>query len=117
MEGRLLNYTCTDKSGKLLVNSRDTLKRWREFFHETLNINSSIDQNLIDLIVIPTLSIIEERRQNAPISINEVRKALSQMKSRRSPGSDEVTVGILKAGGEPVIHWLFEFFTDVWQNE
>ena len=39
------------------------------------------------------------------------------MKSRRAPGSDEVTVDILKAGGEPIIRWLFEFFTDVWKNE
>ena len=39
------------------------------------------------------------------------------MKSRRAPGSDEVIVDILKAGGEPIIHWLFEFFTDVWENK
>jgi hypothetical protein len=111
------NMPVQDKSGNLLVNSRDTLKRWREYFYETLNVNSSVDQNLIDLIETPTLSITEERRQNASLSIEEVRKALSQMKSRRAPGSDEVTVDILKAGGEPIIRWLFEFFTDVWKNE
>ncbi|CAF4531784.1 unnamed protein product, partial [Rotaria sp. Silwood2] len=111
------NMPVQDKSGKLLVNSKDTLKRWREFFYETLNVDSSIDQNLIDLIETSTLSITEERRQNAPLSIEEVKKALSQMKSRRAPGSDEVTVDILKAGGEPIIRWLFEFFTDVWENE
>ena len=53
------------KSGKLLVNSRDTLKRWREFFHKTFNVNSSIDQNLIDLIEIPTLN---NRRATAKCS-------------------------------------------------
>jgi hypothetical protein len=56
------NMPVQDKSGKLLVNSRDTLKRWREFFYETLNVNSPIDQNLIDLIETPTLSVTEERR-------------------------------------------------------
>ena len=106
-----------DKSGKLLVNSRDTLKRRCEFFYETLNVRSSVDQYLIDQIKIPTLSTIEECRQNAAISIEEVRKALSQMKSRKAPGSDEITADILKAGGEPVIQWLFNFFTDVWENE
>ena len=108
------NMPVQDKSGKLLINSRDTLKRCRQFFHD---VNSSIDQSLIDLIEILTLSIIEERRQNAPISIHEVRKALSQMKSRRAPSSDEVTVDILKAAGKPIIYSLFEFFTDVWENE
>ncbi|CAF1589060.1 unnamed protein product [Adineta steineri] len=101
-----------DKSGKLLVNSKHTLKRWREFFHETLNVISSIDQNLIDLIETPTILIAEERQQNGPLSIVEVRKALSRMKFRRAPGNDEVTVDILKAGGGPIIRWLFEFFTD-----
>ncbi|CAF4977065.1 unnamed protein product [Rotaria sp. Silwood1] len=106
-----------DKSGELLVNSKDTLKRWREYFHETLNVTTSIDQDLIDQIQIPTLSTTEERRQNAPISIEEVRKALKQMKSRKAPGSDEITADILKAGGQPVIQWLFSFFTDLWENE
>ncbi|CAF3322583.1 unnamed protein product [Rotaria socialis] len=39
------------------------------------------------------------------------------MKSRKAPGSDEVKADILKAGGEPVIKWLHEMFTDMWENE
>ena len=111
------NMPVQDKSGKLLVNSRDTLERWRKFFYETLNVCSSVDQNLFDEIEIATLSTIEERRQNAPISVEEVRKALSQTKSRKAPGSDEITADILKAGGEPVVQWLFNFFADTWESE
>ncbi len=85
------------------MNSTDTLKRWREFFCEALNVCSSINQNLIDQIHIPTLSTTEEHTQNAQPSIEEVIKAVNQMKSRKAPGSNEVTVDILKAGGEPVI--------------
>ena len=79
-----------------------------------LNVCSSIDQNLIDQIERPTLSPTEECRQNTQISIEEVRKALNQMKSRKAPGNDEITADLLKAGGEPVIHWLFNFLTDIW---
>ncbi|CAF4573636.1 unnamed protein product [Rotaria socialis] len=40
------------------------------------------------------------------------------MKSRKAPGSDEVTADILKGGaGEPVIKWLHEMFTNMWENE
>ncbi len=59
---RVENIPVQDKSGKVLVNSRDTLKRWHEFFCESLNVCSSIDQNLTDQIQIPTLSTTEEHR-------------------------------------------------------
>ncbi len=81
---------------------------------ETLNVCSSVDQNLIDQIQIRLLSTSEVHRQSAQTSIQEVKKAVNQMKSRKAQGTDEVTVNILKAGGEPVIRWFLEFFTDVW---
>ena len=49
--------------------------------------------------------------------MQEIRVAVNQMKSKKAPGSDDVTVDILRAGGEPVIRWLFKFFTDIWENE
>ena len=89
------------------------MKRWCKFFYESLNVCSSINSYLIDQIQIPTLCISEEDRQNATPSIDEVRNALNQMKSRKAPGSDEVTIDILKTGGEPAIRYLLNLFTDV----
>jgi len=97
------NVPVQDKSCELLVNSRDTLKHWPEFFCESLNVRSSIDRKLIDQIQVPILARIEEHRQNLQPSIDEVRKAMNQIESRKGPGSDEVTVDIMKAGGEPGI--------------
>ncbi len=98
---------------KSLTSHPHTLKRWCEFFCESLNVRSSIDRKLIDQIQVPILSRIEEHRQNVQPSIDEVRKAMNQMQSRKAPGSDEVTADIMKAGGEPVIRWLFKLCTDV----
>lgn len=92
-----------DKTGKLLINTNDTLKRWREFFFESLNVCSMVDRKLIDQIQIPTLSTAEQYRQNMTPSIEEVRKVINQTKSRKAPGSDEITIDILKAGDEPMI--------------
>jgi hypothetical protein len=60
---------------------------------------------------------MEEKRQNAEPSIEEIRKALYQMKPRKAPGQDEITADILKAGGAPVLIWLHEIFVYIWKNE
>jgi hypothetical protein len=39
------------------------------------------------------------------------------MKPRKAPGNDEITADLLKAGGEPVIKWLYEIFSDIWEQE
>ncbi|CAF1316375.1 unnamed protein product [Adineta steineri] len=80
-------------------------------------LRGGIDQKLIDEIQIGTLSEEEEKKQNAVPSIEEVRRALFQMKSRKAPGSNEITADLLKAGGEPVIHWLHGIFVDIWKKE
>jgi molybdenum cofactor biosynthesis enzyme MoaA len=86
-------------------------------FCENLNVCSSVNQSLIDQIQIGLLSTTEEHRQSAQTSIQEVKKAVNQIKSRKDQGTDEVTVNIVKGGGEPVIRWFLEFFTDVCENE
>ncbi|CAF3777981.1 unnamed protein product [Rotaria sp. Silwood1] len=90
-----------DKNGKLLVNSADQLERWREYFCELLNVSSTVDPCVINEIKITTPSRSELERQNAQPSLEEVTRALNQMKSRKAPGSDEVTADILKAGDVP----------------
>ena len=114
---RVENMPIKDKNGDLLLNSSARLKRWREYFDELLNVTSLVDPDLLNEIQIDPIPQVEEKRQNAQPSIDEVRKALRQMKSRKAPGNGEVTADILKAGGEPVIKWLHEMFTDVWTNE
>ena len=114
---RVENMPIRDKNGKLLINSSDRLERCREFFDELLNVPQSVDPDLIEEISIFPLSKVEEKRQNAEPSMEEIRKALSQMKSRKTPGNDDVTADILKAGGTAARMWLCEIFTDVWKNE
>ncbi|CAM4769447.1 unnamed protein product [Rotaria magnacalcarata] len=114
---RVENMPIQDKNGKLLVNSTDQLERWREYFCELFNIHSTVGSDVINEIQITTPSRPGLERQNAQPSIEEVERALNQMKSRKSPGSDEVTADIIKAGSEPVLNWLHEIFNGVWENE
>ncbi|CAF1404768.1 unnamed protein product, partial [Didymodactylos carnosus] len=113
---RIENMPIKDRNGSLFLNSSDRPERWREYFSELLYVPSTADQHLIDEIQVKTLTKEDVERQNANPTV-EVRRAVKQIKSRKASGSDEVTADILKAGGEPVILWLFEIFTDVWKNE
>ncbi|CAM4967100.1 unnamed protein product [Rotaria socialis] len=114
---RVENMPIVDKNGKLLVNSTDQLERWRKYFCESLNVHSTVDPYVINKVQITIPSKLELERQNTQPSFEEVKRALNQMKSRKAPEGDEVTADILKAGGEPVIKWLHEMFTDMWENE
>ncbi|CAF1083759.1 unnamed protein product [Rotaria sp. Silwood1] len=102
---RIESMPIKDKSCKLLLNSSDRLQRWREHFDELLNAPSTVDQKLIDEIQIDTLSKEEEKRQNTVPSIGEIRRALSQMKSRKAPGNDEAKV---RVEGELLDSFLIE---------
>ena len=82
---RVENMSIKDKSDKLLLNSADRLERWRRYFNELFNIPSVIDSNLINEIHIDTISKDEEEQQNALPSIEEIRRTLNQMKSRKAP--------------------------------
>jgi len=59
----------------------------------------------------PNPEIIED------ISKEEVRDALKKMKCRKSPGIDEITTEVIKAGGKKMIDMLHKIFNLAWRAE
>ena len=39
------------------------------------------------------------------------------LKSKRTPGPDGLTSELLRAGGEPIVEWLFSVLEPIWENE
>ncbi|CAF1408276.1 unnamed protein product [Didymodactylos carnosus] len=111
------NTSIQDKNGKMLLNSKDRLSRWREYFCELLNVHTVIDLTILQQIPIPAIDKAEETRQDKPPSLPEVVQAIKQMKSRKAPGKDDVTAELLKAGGLELALWLHQIIVDVWINE
>jgi hypothetical protein len=106
-----------DKDGNALTNSEDRLYRWREYFDEMLNVNTVVDEKILQQIPKPRLDQKELSYQDAVPTIDEVVRAIQQVRNRRAPGKDEIPVEILKAGGQPLAEWLHEIIRDVWEQE
>ena len=103
---RVENMPLRDKTGTLLVNSSDKIERWKEYFQQLLNVDSVVDQTLIDQIQPAHISFQKARRQEKPPTIGEVQQALNQLKNRCAPGNDNITADLLKAGSITVVTGL-----------
>ncbi len=49
-------------------------------------------------------------------SLDEVRKAVADLREEKAPGSCNISVELLKAGGEAMIHGLYAVLTAMWQS-
>ena len=100
-----------------MCSASEKLERFREFFSELLNVNSTIDPSVANAIQPATISYAKKVRQEKSPIIVEVQMALKQMKSGKAPGNDEITADLLKAGGMPVLKWLYHLFVEIWKTE
>ncbi|CAF2214497.1 unnamed protein product [Rotaria magnacalcarata] len=106
-----------DKNGLTLTNSKDQLNRWKEYFDEMLNVDTTINEQVLLQIPNPTVDDEELSRQNAVSTLEEVVKAIEQIKNKKTPGKDDTPAEHLKVGGHYIAEWLHEIIHDVWEQE
>ena len=106
-----------NKDGNMLTNSEDRLNRWREYFDPMLNVNTVVDEQVLQQIPKALLDQKELSHQDAVPTVDEVVKAIQQIRNRRAPGKDEISAELLKAGGLPLAEWLHEIIRDVWEQK
>ena len=103
-----------DKSGQLITEESQKRSGWKEHFEEILN--RPEQENPIGQ---PNTEEISERVNVTPdyISAGEIRRAMSDMKSRKAPGRDGITVELLKADNIITESLLEELFRIIWDTE
>lgn len=96
----------------LITDKQGILKRWADHFAQLLNRVNYCDHTIFDEL--PQLPLSPEL--DAPPSLDEVEKAVKQLKNNKSSGSDGIPSEIYKCGGARITEVLHNFFSICWTN-
>ncbi|CAF3960055.1 unnamed protein product [Rotaria sp. Silwood1] len=86
----------------MINNSKDQLKRWEEYFHETFNVNIVVNPSLLQQVAAMRIDQQQQNRHDKVPPIKEVITVIDQMKNGKASGIDDVPAELLKAGGLPL---------------
>ena len=86
--------------GSNLIKDQARLRDWwAEYFSNLLNLPSAIEP--VALIQIPQQPIMDEL--DAPPTLDEIKKAISQLNTNRAPGKDGIPAKIYKATSSNIL--------------
>ena len=100
-----------DVNENVITGIAEQIKRWKSHFETVLN--KEAPNNLADILV----SDEDLEIKINPPSAEEVRKAVSSMKSGKAPGADRVRKDTLMAGEEIIVRTLIEIFEGILEKE
>jgi hypothetical protein len=86
-----------DENGHPLHKSKERLARWRQHFEKVLNVQGTVEENVIGSLEQPSDKEVPE------ITREEVEQAMKRLKNGRAAGEDEIVAELLKNGGDAMI--------------
>ncbi|KAK3882552.1 hypothetical protein Pcinc_013084 [Petrolisthes cinctipes] len=108
---RQLN-TIKDKNGTIQCEQEEVLRCWQDHF--TTQLNTEFPHN--DEAPNDVLEGDAEINDNPPTE-HEVETSIKSLKNKKSPGWDNITAEVLKAGGRYMVEMLQCLFKKVWYLE
>ena len=114
MKGRPEVERVCDDDVQVICDEGEVRKGWREYFAMLLQSNSQQQQG------IPHGDAYREDRveeADEDITLEEVRRNIVKLKSKKAPGVCEVTGEMLKTGGEIAVRWMHSIVNMAWKSE
>ncbi|VDM01512.1 unnamed protein product [Schistocephalus solidus] len=96
----------------LLTEKSQILKRWAEHFRSVLNCLSAISDAAIDRL--PQVGTNND--VGLPPSLPETIRAMQQISSSKTPGSEAIPPEVYKHGGPRLMAELTKLFQEMWRQ-
>ena len=112
-----LEQVC-DQNGKVLTEKDEIIHRWKEHFEQLLNKEEpdGATETLREIEQSDKLCETEEQ-PDSKIQLEEVRRAVRQMRKGKAPGLCGITAEMLQQTGEVTVKWIHRVVTAVWEIE
>jgi hypothetical protein len=98
-----------DENSDQLTYSHNILNRWKNYFSQLLNVHNVSDVGQIEVHTVEPLVPGPSRL--------EVEIAIAKLIKYKSPGSDQIPVELIQAGGEILLSAIHKLINSVWNKE
>jgi len=102
-------YIVKDKKGDLVADPQSIVARWRKYFSQLFNVHGFKDVGWVKVHT-------EEPLVSEP-SAAEIELAIDKLKSHKSPGIDQITAELIKAGGRKICLEIHRLITSTWKTD
>ena len=115
--------TLTAKDGTNLTSVDDKLKCWVDHFEGVMscevNVNNATLESLpvIESCIPESSTVLDDEGLCCNLSEDEIAVAIKQLKKGKAPGLDEISLEMLRLGGEESIRWLKLVSDVIWREE
>ncbi|KAL1448299.1 hypothetical protein WDU94_008926, partial [Cyamophila willieti] len=103
-------YGIKDKNGRTVIQEKEGLEIWKEYFENLLNGETTNEQQVVE-------KVQNVQPQIEPPSFVEVQQAIKELKNNKAPGEDGISTEVLKAGGITLATKIHELILEIWENE
>lgn len=111
---------CKDKSGNILSQKEEVLKRWREYFNELLNRGdeneSDVNQPNGNGLRGNDSDTGADNESEVP-TMDDVKEAMTNLKNNKAPGKDNISTEMWKYGGQELMNGLHKLIESIWRQK
>ena len=83
-------------SGKLITNDNEILKELKSFYQKLYTATESIDTSYIENLDVPQITESQKLQADADITLEELGKAVRDLKNLKCPGTDGIGIDFIK---------------------